>query len=767
MIRLPKPAGLVPSALLFVCALGATQSNAADGTWQEFNLLQVSSSLATYDGSHDQLLSVGGFPRQDNWALSLTGQRAWEPLPAAAEEPIAAYCALDESTGLIYYIGDGPSGREMHTLDALTGSVTAIPGSRLPFTLSRAPVLAFDGAEHRLVLFDPGDPYNDPPQEAQTWALELTPSPAWTRWLPAGTPPPPAFAGFMSFAHPVVDPVRRRIVYPLSLSDDFTPPFSIWVLTVDGPPQWQHFETNGSPDGSPYPRNPAVIDVSGDRLVTLGAQGDLYALSLATFQWSATPARNEGPALRVDAGIAIDPARHRMLVNGGTSLTYDTYNDAWALSLDHAPVWTKLVTDAVRAPIRSRASDGFDASRHRLVVFGGAGKGVGSRNDTWLVDLRKDPVWSALATLGTPPRPRNLHVSAWDPVRDQLIVFGGLDDSGVIPQALGDLWALSFARGTPTWSQVVPAGPAPPARFSSQLVYDTSRDRFLLIGGSTLRESFDDVWELRMAPSPVWRRLSPAGASPGALDGHMCQYDPARDRVLIVGAVDNDVWALALGSGDGEWEPLHVAPGPSERDRGLLRLDTTRDRLLLFGGFGLNSQGDLFTWLNDTWALDLAGTPAWNQLSPAGVLPPARDGANGAYDAAHDRLVVAAGVVDGSNDLWTLAFPNAPVATQPPHGAGQQGSGAAQTQTSPLTLGMSVKAAVGRVTFAVQLPSADPATLALFDIAGRTVWSKPVGQLGAGSHEVRMNGAGLSPAIYFARLSQGRATRYARIAITQ
>jgi len=45
------------------------------------------------------------------------------------------------------------------------------------------------------------------------------------------------------------------------------------------------------------------------------------------------------------------------------------------------------------------------------------------------------------------------------------------------------------------------------------------------------------------------------------------------------------------------------------------------------------------------------------------------------------------------------------------------------------------------------------------------VWSTPVGQLGAGLHAVEMSGATLQPAIYFARLSQGRATRYARIAV--
>src|SRR5262245_53280428 len=57
---------------------------------------------------------------------------------------------------------------------------------------------------------------------------------------------------------------------------------------------------------------------------------------------------------------------------GGTASYGDIYSDVWALSLDHAPAWVNLVPDATRAPIRGGASDGYDASRRRMVVFGGS-----------------------------------------------------------------------------------------------------------------------------------------------------------------------------------------------------------------------------------------------------------------------------------------------------------------------------------------------------------------------------------------------------------
>jgi hypothetical protein len=214
---------------------------------------------------------------------------------------------------------------------------------------------------------------------------------------------------------------------------------------------------------------------------------------------------------------------------------------------------------------------------------------------------------------------------------------------------------------------------------------------------------------------------------------------------------------LELGSGDGQWQKLRIAPGPSERSGGLLRLDTTHDRLLLFGGYGI------IGLMNDTWALDLAGTPSWRQLAPAGIPPRGRDGANGAYDATNDRLVVACG--QGTNDLWTLTFPDAPPAATPPDRTAWQGFGAARGQIPVPALELSANTAHGRVSFAVQLPSSDPATLSLFDVAGRCVWSTPVGDPGAGAYELEISAPPQPPAIYFARLSQGRATRYARIVL--
>jgi hypothetical protein len=71
----------------------------------------------------------------------------------------------------------------------------------------------------------------------------------------------------------------------------------------------------------------------------------------------------------------------------------------------------------------------------------------------------------------------------------------------------------------------------------------------------------------------------------------------------------------------------------------------------------------------------------------------------------------------------------------------------------------------GGITLRIQLPSGEPATVALFDLAGRRVWSREIGHLGAGLHEVRAEGAAVKSGVYFVRLTQAAVARSARVAV--
>ena len=65
------------------------------------------------------------------------------------------------------------------------------------------------------------------------------------------------------------------------------------------------------------------------------------------------------------------------------------------------------------------------------------------------------------------------------------------------------------------------------------------------------------------------------------------------------------------------------------------------------------------------------------------------------------------------------------------------------------------------------LPDAQPAMLALFDLAGREVVRREVGSLGPGRHAVALGGGGLAAGIYIVRLTRSGASLETRVAVVR
>jgi hypothetical protein len=59
------------------------------------------------------------------------------------------------------------------------------------------------------------------------------------------------------------------------------------------------------------------------------------------------------------------------------------------------------------------------------------------------------------------------------------------------------------------------------------------------------------------------------------------------------------------------------------------------------------------------------------------------------------------------------------------------------------------------------------AEMDVLDISGRRVLHEKLGTLAAGAHEWRMSGEALPPGVYLARLTQGGASRTARVVVLE
>jgi hypothetical protein len=256
--------------------------------------------------------------------------------------------------------------------------------------------------------------------------------------------------------------------------------------------------------------------------------------------------------------------------------------------------------------------------------------------------------WSEIIATNAGPQPRYDHSAVLDPVRQQLVIFGGRDT-----ETFGDTWLIDLA--TRTWREVPAAGPAP--RFGHGAVYDAADRRMLIVMGQGA-DFFNDVWAFDL-DQETWTELKAndrSAAAPRPRYGQSAALD-TQGRVLISHGFSDqgrfdDTWAFDLAAA--RWVNLTPASGPKPLKRCLHALiyEAMADRLLLFGGcssgFGPCPQGDL-------WAFDLK-TTSWTELIPSGVAPSARSNASLVYEATTQTLYLFGGKTEGGANAETWSY---------------------------------------------------------------------------------------------------------------
>src|SRR5580765_4254294 len=285
--------------------------------------------------------------------------------------------------------------------------------------------------------------------------------------------------------------------------------------------------------------------------------------------------------------------------------------------------WTELSPN--QTPFaRANHATVYDSARDRMLLFGGNNTGGSPLDEVWGFSLTGTPTLTQVATQGAGGNVGAVGASAiYDPLRDRLIVFGGTNPNGTAAGGPGTTYQLDLSVTPAAWSVLSVSGTAPPNRVDHTAVYDASRDRMIVFGGSALGGgSVNDVWALSLSGTPTWTQLTPSGNPPAPRFDHVAIYDAPRDQMIVYGGQDesqqvfDDVMALSL-SGSGSWSLLSPSGAPSTGRTGATAIaDAPRNRMLVFSGL----DSDLGA-LNDTWSLSLTDPPAWTRLFPTGVLP--------------------------------------------------------------------------------------------------------------------------------------------------
>ncbi len=316
------------------------------------------------------------------------------------------------------------------------------------------------------------------------------------------------------------------------------------------------------------------------------SSGDITCGSWTTL--SAPPALGT----RALGNSAYDSARRRVVIFGGRKVVANNQvymNDLW--SFDFATsTWSQIAPYGTPPQPRQSAGMVYDPIRDRMIVFGGKGGGPSDfLNDTWELSLSDPPTWTQLSPAGAVPPLRHGHTMVYDSAHDRALVFGGVVRGGASGQA-NDVWALSLS-GTPTWTQVDPAGLRPSPRWLHVAVYDTANDRMIVFGGETFETGENtDVWALSLDGAPEWSQLSPVGVGPSSgVTGSFAAYDPVRGQMILQGGyLSSAITTLSLDGPTPTWTGVQVQGSPPLRSYHFGGFDPIGRRLMVYGGFGFN-----------------------------------------------------------------------------------------------------------------------------------------------------------------------------------
>ena len=255
------------------------------------------------------------------------------------------------------------------------------------------------------------------------------------------------------------------------------------------------------------------------------------------------------------------------------------------------------------------------------------------------------PTYNAQAApaVNAPTNHRSGHSMVWDTRDNLLLVFGGVNNVGVV---LNDLWAYSPTAGS--WEQLSafqsvsnsnPCGTVPAPRMNAAMVWDSVDQKVLLYGGVDASNTyFGDLWSFDPS-TKAWTALQCSGNNPGARASNAV-WDGQHMLVLggtNAGGLLKDFWAYTpSGSSAGSWQHLADFPmGP--RSYQTLVWDSHDSRLYTFGGLDANGlqQSDLWIYSSNS---------GWIQVSPASVKnPTGRQEAIGTWDSKNNVLLLMGG----------------------------------------------------------------------------------------------------------------------------
>ncbi|MCR9248002.1 MAG: kelch motif-containing protein [bacterium] len=300
-------------------------------------------------------------------------------------------------------------------------------------------------------------------------------------------------------------------------------------------------------------------------------------------------------------------------------------------------VWLPIPTSTSPTP-RSGHAMAYDPIRDEIVLFGGATQFV--VDDTWIFDGAS---WTQRSP-ATVPLARTEHALVFVPNTGTTLMYGGRDTNSPVG-FLDDTWEWN---GT-DWSRRMPAN-TPPARAGHGLAWSSNRNRAVLFGGYFMPPFQPPTarpltWEWDHV-SADWELRSPAGFASASHEVTLTE-DPVTGHATLYGGQQHpsEMWGY-----DGlSWYRLLPQNHPGPRIGSASVADHARDRMILFGGSG--SGQTTWEWNGQDWSQNLA----------PGTSPTSRSGHAMVWDSLRERAMLFGGIDPSgttNNETWTYLMTN-------------------------------------------------------------------------------------------------------------
>jgi hypothetical protein len=263
-----------------------------------------------------------------------------------------------------------------------------------------------------------------------------------------------------------------------------------------------------------------AADRNGNIVLFGGWSTDRGSLS-DTWTWDGSAWTEQHPATHPTArccfGLAYDAARRETVLFGGFASNY--FGETWIWD---GATWTKRHPPTSPGGAANFAMV-YDAATEQVMAF--LGEGLDFRPWAW-----DGSDWTQLPAQ-TSPAWRELEEFAYDDARGQVVMYGGYNCGEWCYRLFDDTWTWDGAD----WTRQGPA--ANPRQVSAAgSAYDGVRDQVVLFGGQ-LRANCGCLRDTWVWNGAEWRRAHPSD-SPSARERPAMAWDALTQQVVLFGGRD-------------------------------------------------------------------------------------------------------------------------------------------------------------------------------------------------------------------------------------